>query len=121
VRLLEREAQLSALREYAAEAAGGQGRLVLIAGEAGVGELLEVLAEHPREVGGLRAHAVERGDLREGVDAGVGASRAVDLDVLAEIDVDDFRPQANPVKLLPCQTVLALEVALGEHRQRGLE
>ena len=37
--LLEREAQLASLVEYAAEARQGDGRLVLIAGEAGVGKL----------------------------------------------------------------------------------
>ena len=36
--LLEREAQLASLEEYAAEATQGDGRLVLIAGEAGVGK-----------------------------------------------------------------------------------
>ncbi len=36
--LLEREAQLASLTQYAEEAAGGQGRLVLLAGEAGVGK-----------------------------------------------------------------------------------
>src|SRR5262245_3439270 len=44
VPLLEREAQLAALGEYAAEARQGDGRLVLIAGEAGVGK--SALAEH---------------------------------------------------------------------------
>jgi DNA-binding CsgD family transcriptional regulator/tetratricopeptide (TPR) repeat protein len=38
VRLLERESQLAALTEYAGEAAGGHGRLVLLSGEAGVGK-----------------------------------------------------------------------------------
>src|SRR5215469_7961206 len=36
--LLERESPLASLREYAAEARGGHGRLVLVAGEAGVGK-----------------------------------------------------------------------------------
>ena len=36
--LLERDAQLAALRDYAADARRGDGRLVLIAGEAGVGK-----------------------------------------------------------------------------------
>jgi DNA-binding CsgD family transcriptional regulator len=36
--LLEREAFLAALDEYAAEAAAGQGRLVLVTGEAGIGK-----------------------------------------------------------------------------------
>jgi DNA-binding CsgD family transcriptional regulator/tetratricopeptide (TPR) repeat protein len=36
--LLEREAQLAALDEYAAEARRGEGRLVLVSGEAGVGK-----------------------------------------------------------------------------------
>ena len=36
--LLEREAQLASLEEYAGEAQRGDGRLVLIAGEAGVGK-----------------------------------------------------------------------------------
>jgi DNA-binding CsgD family transcriptional regulator/tetratricopeptide (TPR) repeat protein len=38
VPLLEREAQLTSLREYAGEARQGNGRMVLIAGEAGVGK-----------------------------------------------------------------------------------
>ena len=42
--LLEREAQLASLEEYAAEARQGDGRLVLIAGEAGVGK--SALVEH---------------------------------------------------------------------------
>ena len=36
--LLEREPQLAALAEYAAEARGGSGRLVLVTGEAGIGK-----------------------------------------------------------------------------------
>jgi DNA-binding CsgD family transcriptional regulator/tetratricopeptide (TPR) repeat protein len=46
MRLIERESQLAALREYAEEASQGQGRLVLISGEAGVGKsvLLEEFA-----------------------------------------------------------------------------
>ena len=36
--LLEREASLALLTEYAAQAAGGDGRLVLLSGEAGVGK-----------------------------------------------------------------------------------
>jgi hypothetical protein len=36
--LLEREAQLAALASYAGEARKAQGRLVLVAGEAGVGK-----------------------------------------------------------------------------------
>jgi DNA-binding CsgD family transcriptional regulator len=38
VRLLERESSLAALREYAEDARRGEGRLVLLAGEAGVGK-----------------------------------------------------------------------------------
>jgi DNA-binding CsgD family transcriptional regulator len=38
VRLLEREGSLAALREYAKDARRGEGRLVLLAGEAGVGK-----------------------------------------------------------------------------------
>ncbi|HET6758077.1 MAG TPA: ATP-binding protein, partial [Propionibacteriaceae bacterium] len=47
MRLIERESQLTALHQYADEAKGGQGRLVLISGEAGVGKsvLLEQFAE----------------------------------------------------------------------------
>jgi DNA-binding CsgD family transcriptional regulator/tetratricopeptide (TPR) repeat protein len=46
MRLIERESQLAALGQYAAEASQGQGRLVLISGEAGVGKsvLLEEFA-----------------------------------------------------------------------------
>ena len=36
--LLEREQQLSALEQYAADVAHGHGRLVLVSGEAGVGK-----------------------------------------------------------------------------------
>jgi len=47
MRLIERESQLAALREYAHEASQGQGRLVLVSGEAGVGKsvLLEEFAQ----------------------------------------------------------------------------
>ncbi len=47
VPLLERESQLASLRQYAAEAGGRAGRLVLVSGEAGVGKssLLEQLQE----------------------------------------------------------------------------
>jgi predicted ATPase len=47
MRLIERESQLAALDQYATEASQGQGRLVLISGEAGVGKsvLLEEFAE----------------------------------------------------------------------------
>src|SRR5580693_1440655 len=38
VRWLERESQLASLAEYAGEARQGDGRMVLIAGEAGVGK-----------------------------------------------------------------------------------
>jgi DNA-binding CsgD family transcriptional regulator/tetratricopeptide (TPR) repeat protein len=44
VQLLEREPQLAALAEYAEEARRGDGRLVLVAGEAGVGK--STLVEH---------------------------------------------------------------------------
>jgi len=44
VPLLEREAQLASLEEYAGQARRGDGRLVLIAGEAGVGK--SALVEH---------------------------------------------------------------------------
>jgi hypothetical protein len=47
MRLIERESQLAALHQYAGEASRGQGRLVLISGDAGVGKsvLLEEFAE----------------------------------------------------------------------------
>ena len=47
MRLIERESQLAALHEYAREASQGQGRLVLVSGEAGVGKsvLLEEFAQ----------------------------------------------------------------------------
>jgi len=47
--LLEREAQLAALASYAGEARKAQGRLVLVAGEAGVGKsaLVEQLPAQP--------------------------------------------------------------------------
>ena len=52
MRLIERESQLAALHEYAKEAGRGQGRLVLISGEAGVGKsvLLEEFAQESDEV-----------------------------------------------------------------------
>ena len=52
MRLIERESQLAALRQYADEAGSGQGRLVLISGEAGVGKsvLLEEFAQELQEV-----------------------------------------------------------------------
>ena len=45
--LLERDPELALLRRYAAESAAGDGRLVLLEGEAGVGKtaLLGELAE----------------------------------------------------------------------------
>jgi DNA-binding CsgD family transcriptional regulator len=51
MRLIERESQLAALREYAKEATRGQGRLVLISGEAGVGKsvLLEEFAQETKD------------------------------------------------------------------------
>ncbi|HEU4909638.1 MAG TPA: ATP-binding protein [Propionibacteriaceae bacterium] len=47
MRLIERESQLAALHQYAQEADHGQGRFVLISGEAGVGKsvLLEQVAQ----------------------------------------------------------------------------
>ena len=50
MRLIERESQLAALHQYAKDASQGQGRLVLISGEAGVGKsvlLEEFAAELP--------------------------------------------------------------------------
>jgi DNA-binding CsgD family transcriptional regulator len=48
MRLIERESQLAALHQYADEASHGQGRLVLVSGEAGIGKsvLLEDFAQH---------------------------------------------------------------------------
>ena len=45
--------------------------------------VVDILAELA-EVGGLDARSVQRGDLREGVDAGVRTPGAVDLDVRTE-------------------------------------
>ena len=47
LRLIERESQLDALHQYSREASQGQGRLVLMSGEAGVGQsaLLQDLAQ----------------------------------------------------------------------------
>jgi Mrp family chromosome partitioning ATPase len=47
MRLIERESQLDALHQYSREASQGQGRLVLLSGEAGVGKsaLLQDLAQ----------------------------------------------------------------------------
>jgi ATP/maltotriose-dependent transcriptional regulator MalT len=51
MRLIERESQLAALHQYASEARQGQGRLVLISGEAGAGKsvLLEEFAQEPQD------------------------------------------------------------------------
>ncbi|MGN6577058.1 MAG: ATP-binding protein, partial [Nocardioides sp.] len=48
--LLERRAQLAALEDYALDASGGRGRLVLVAGEAGIGKtaLVEAFAATTR-------------------------------------------------------------------------
>jgi DNA-binding CsgD family transcriptional regulator len=55
MQLIERESQLAALHQYADEASQGQGRLVLISGEAGVGKsvLLEQFAEELEEASWL--------------------------------------------------------------------
>jgi predicted ATPase len=47
MRLIERESQLAALHQYADDASQGQGRLVLVSGEAGIGKsaLLEEFAQ----------------------------------------------------------------------------
>ena len=49
--LLEREAQLAALHDYADESAAGRGRMVLISGEAGVGKSSLVEAFEDRSDG----------------------------------------------------------------------
>ena len=47
MRLIERESQLAALHQYAREASQGQGRLVLISGEAGAAkEALKLRLTH---------------------------------------------------------------------------
>ncbi len=53
MRLIERESQLAALHQYAREASQGQGRLVLISGEAGVGKSV-LLEEFAQEVNDAR-------------------------------------------------------------------
>ena len=53
MRLIERESQLAALYQYAREASQGQGRLVLISGEAGVGKSV-LLEEFAQELGEAR-------------------------------------------------------------------
>jgi DNA-binding CsgD family transcriptional regulator len=57
MRLIERESQLAALQQYADEASHGQGRLVLISGEAGVGKsvVLEEFAQNLEEAHSLWA------------------------------------------------------------------
>jgi len=66
VPLLEREAQLASLGEYAAEARCGDGRMVLVAGEAGVGKtrLVAELVARARRQGllPLTGWCVEHGD-----------------------------------------------------------
>ena len=63
--LLERESALAALAEYAAEARGGDGRLVLVAGEAGVGKSALVEEFQERAAG----RALVLGRLRRAVHA----------------------------------------------------
>ena len=53
MRLIERESQLGALHQYAREASQGQGRLVLISGEAGVGKSV-LLEEFAKDVDNAR-------------------------------------------------------------------
>jgi DNA-binding CsgD family transcriptional regulator/tetratricopeptide (TPR) repeat protein len=53
MRLIERESQLAALHQYAREASQGQGRLVLISGEAGVGKSV-LVEEFAEELNGAR-------------------------------------------------------------------
>jgi DNA-binding CsgD family transcriptional regulator/tetratricopeptide (TPR) repeat protein len=53
MRLIERESQLAALRQYADEASQGSGRLVLISGEAGVGKSV-LLEEFAHELNAAR-------------------------------------------------------------------
>jgi len=53
MRLIERESQLAALQQYADEASQGQGRLVLISGEAGVGKSV-LLEEFGQQFKGAR-------------------------------------------------------------------
>jgi predicted ATPase len=62
MRLIERESQLAALHQYAGEASQGQGRLVLVSGEAGVGKsvLLEEFAEKLSEARWLCGFAAPR-------------------------------------------------------------
>jgi len=97
VSLLERESQLASLRQYAAEARGGTGRLVLVSGEAGVGKssLVELLQEElsdarwvwgacdglftPRPLAPLRDVArVVGGELLEAVRAGLPRDEVFD-------------------------------------------
>ena len=76
MRLLERESQLGALREYADEARRGDGRLVLVSGEAGIGKssLVEAFladaARRARCLGRLRRalHAAALGPLHDVAD-----------------------------------------------------
>ncbi len=51
MRLLEREPQLGSLRDYLADARQGQGRLVLVSGEAGVGKTALLEAFHAGQPG----------------------------------------------------------------------
>jgi AAA ATPase domain len=53
MQLIERESQLAALHQYAREADRGQGRLVHISGESGIGKSV-LLEEFAREVGRAR-------------------------------------------------------------------
>ncbi len=54
--LVEREAQLAALASYAQEARKAQGRLVLVAGEAGVGKSVGRAARRRRGRGSAGHH-----------------------------------------------------------------
>jgi ATP/maltotriose-dependent transcriptional regulator MalT len=87
VPLLEREAQLAALGEYAAEARQGDGRLVLIAGEAGVGK--SALAEHmQRGLISVKTVGHHVSAVLAKLDApsrGVAAARATQLGLVAAV------------------------------------
>ncbi len=107
--LLERESQLASLRQYAAEARGRAGRLVLVSGEAGVGKssLVEELQDElrdatwvwgacdglftPRPLAPLRdvARAVG-GELLEAVRAGLPRDELFDAALRWLEEVDDL-------------------------------
>lgn len=83
--LLERQGELESARLAVAEAAGGEGRVLLVEGPAGIGKtrLLEAIASIARD-GGFEVHGARGDDLETGF--GYGVLRQLLGPVLARLD-----------------------------------